>query len=213
MHTLEQLGSGSLAGVRRLDLSCGLTTLPDEIFDLADTLEVLNLSGNRLRDLPHQLPRLHQLKVLFASNNDFEVLPEVLGDCPGLQVVGFKANRIAQVPPAALPLSLRWLILTDNATAALPPELGQRPNLQKLMLAGNPLTHLPESLQAAHPLALLRLSANRLSTVPDWLTELPHLAWLALAGNAMDWTLPPLPDLPGIARAPTASHRAVSIAS
>ena len=51
MHTLEQLRSGALAGIRRLDLSCGLQTLPPEVFDLADTLEVLNLTGNQLQQL------------------------------------------------------------------------------------------------------------------------------------------------------------------
>lgn len=187
MHTLEQLHSGALAGTRRLDLACGLTELPDEIFALADTLEVLNLSGNRLRELPHQLSRLHKLQVLFASDNDFEVLPEVLGDCPSLQMVGFKANRIADVPAAALPPALRWLTLTDNAIHRFPAELGQRPALQKLMLAGNRLQALPDSLQSAQHLELLRVSANRLTEVPSWLTELPRLSWLALAGNAMDW--------------------------
>ena len=187
MHTLEQLRSGALAGARRLDLSCGLTELPDEVFALADTLEVLNLSGNRLRALPHQLPRLHKLQVLFASDNDFTVLPEVLGDCPALHMVGFKANRIAQVPAASLPPALRWLTLTDNAIRHLPTELGQRPALQKLMLAGNQLTTLPGSLQAAQSVELLRISANRLARVPDWLTELPRLSWLALAGNALGW--------------------------
>ncbi|WP_019429924.1 leucine-rich repeat-containing protein kinase family protein [Limnohabitans sp. Rim47] len=198
MHTLEQLRSGALAGTRRLDLACGLTELPDDIWALADTLEVLNLSGNRLRDLPHQLTKLHKLQVLFASDNDFEVLPEVLGDCPALQVVGFKANRIAQLPPAALPPALRWLILTDNALANLPTELGQRPALQKLMLAGNRLQALPDSLQGAQQLELLRISANRLSEVPAWLTTLPRLSWLALAGNAMGWTFAHEPALPEV---------------
>ncbi len=207
MHTLEQLRSGALAGTRRLDLSCGLTELPHEIFDLADTLEVLNLSGNRLSDLPHQLPRLHKLQVVFASDNAFTTLPEVLGDCPALHMVGFKANRIAHVPAAALPPALRWLTLTDNAIGHLPSELGQRPALQKLMLAGNRLTALPDSLQAAHKLELLRVSANRLERVPSWLTELPRLAWLALAGNALGWVFAediaqdlaqevPLPEVP-----------------
>ncbi|WP_090142590.1 leucine-rich repeat-containing protein kinase family protein [Limnohabitans sp. DM1] len=198
MHTLEQLRSGALAGTRRLDLSCGLTEVPDEVFALADTLEVLNLSGNRLRDLPHQLSQLHKLQVLFASDNDFTALPEVLGDCPALHMVGFKANRIAQVHAAALPPALRWLTLTDNAIGQLPSELGQRPALQKLMLAGNQLTALPDSLQAAQKLELLRVSANRLERVPGWLVELPRLAWLALAGNAMGWTLPGVPDLPTV---------------
>ena len=187
MHTLEQLRSGALVGTRRLDLACSLAELPDEVFDLADTLEVLNLSGNRLHDLPPHLPRLHKLQVLFASDNNFTVLPEVLGDCPSLQVVGFKANRIKEVPPDALPPALRWLILTDNALGRLPHTLGERPALQKLMLAGNQLQALPESLQAAHRLELLRLSANGLTHVPAWLTELPRLSWLALAGNPLGW--------------------------
>ena len=199
MHTLEQLRSGALAGTRRLDLSCGLSELPEEIFALADTLEVLNLSGNRLRELPHQLTRLHKLQVLFASDNDFEVLPEVLGDCPALHMVGFKANRIADVPAAALPPALRWLTLTDNTIDHLPAALGQRPALQKLMLAGNRLQALPDSLQQAHRLELLRISANRLTDVPGWLTELPRLSWLALAGNAMGWVVPAGSELPGMA--------------
>ena len=199
MHTLEQLRSGALAGIRRLDLSCGLSELPEEIFALADTLEVLNLSGNRLRELPHQLTRLHKLQVLFASDNDFEVLPEVLGDCTALHMVGLKANRIAEVPAAALPPALRWLTLTDNTIDHLPAALGQRPALQKLMLAGNRLQALPDSLQQAHRLELLRISANRLTDVPGWLTELPRLSWLALAGNAMGWVVPAGSELPGMA--------------
>ena len=124
MHSLEQLRSGALIGARRLDLSCGLQALPPEVFDLADTLEVLNLSGNLLSSLPHDLPRLHRLKVIFCSNNPFAQLPEVLGDCAALQVVGFKACRLAHVSGAALPPSLRWLILTDNAITELPDEVG-----------------------------------------------------------------------------------------
>ncbi|MES2584808.1 MAG: leucine-rich repeat-containing protein kinase family protein [Pseudomonadota bacterium] len=187
MHTLEQLRSGALAGIRRLDLSCDLETLPPEVFDLADTLEVLNLSNNRLCSLPHDLPRLHRLKAIFCSNNPFTTLPEVLGDCAALQQVGFKACRITHVPGAALPPLLRWLTLTDNAITHLPPEVGQRPAMQKLMLAGNQLRDVPAGLAAAHNLELLRLSANQFAQLPGWLTELPRLAWLALAGNPLGW--------------------------
>ncbi|MBA4256086.1 MAG: protein kinase [Polaromonas sp.] len=200
MHTLDQLRSGALAGIRRLDLSCGLTELPTEVFALADTLEVLNLSGNRLTGLPHDLPRLHRLKVVFASDNPFTHLPEVLGDCPSLHMVGFKACRITHVPEAALPPNLRWLTLTDNGISMLPRILGERSLLQKLMLSGNRLTHLPDSLAQAQRLELIRLSANRLAQLPGWLTELPSLAWLALSGNPLGWpqTRPeaPLPRVP-----------------
>ncbi|MEX8518828.1 MAG: leucine-rich repeat-containing protein kinase family protein [Leptothrix sp. (in: b-proteobacteria)] len=183
MHTLEQLRSGALAGLRRLNLSCGLTEFPREIFDLADTLEILNLSGNALSELPADLPRLHRLKVLFCSDNRFTQLPEAIGACGQLEMVGFKANQIRHVPAAALPPKLRWLILTDNAIEALPAGLGSCPQLQKLMLAGNRLSQLPEDLSTCGQLELLRIAANRLTELPDWLLSLPRLSWLAYAGN------------------------------
>jgi len=185
MNTLEQLRSGELAGATRLDLACGLTHFPPEIFELADTLEVLNLSGNALRDLPPDLGRLHKLRVLFASNNAFTHLPASIGQCAQLSMVGFKANQIEHVPAASLPAPLRWLILTDNAISVLPSALGERPALQKLMLAGNQLTQLPGSLAQCAQLELLRLAANRLEALPDWLLRLPRLSWLAYAGNPL----------------------------
>ncbi|WP_252273001.1 leucine-rich repeat-containing protein kinase family protein [Pseudomonas subflava] len=183
MHSLEQLRRGELAGISRLDLAADLDEFPREIIELADSLEVLNLSGNHLRALPHDLSRLHKLKVLFCSDNPFETLPEALGDCPQLEMVGFKSNRLQHVPAAALPEKLRWLILTDNRIESLPAELGERSRLQKLMLAGNRLSELPESLAGLHQLELLRIAANRLETLPDWLPQLPRLAWLAFDGN------------------------------
>lgn len=190
MHTLEQLRSGALAGVRRLDLSCGLASVPPEVLDLADSLEVLNLSDNQLTTLPHDLARLHRLKVIFCSGNAFTHLPEALGACPALEMVGFKTNRIATVPGASLPPTLRWLTLTDNAITAMPSELGERPALQKLLLAGNQLRTLPPSMAGAAQLELVRLAANHLDTLPPWLTELPRLSWLALAGNPLGWDTP-----------------------
>jgi hypothetical protein len=183
MHTLAQLRAGQLAGTPRLDLAAGLTEFPAEIFDLADTLEVLNLSGNKLSALPADLGRLHRLQVIFCSDNQFTTVPEVLGDCPQLSMVGFKANQIQTLPAAALPPALRWLILTDNALASLPAEIGRCQHLQKLMLAGNQLRHLPAELANCRRLELLRIAANQLTELPAWLLAMPRLAWLAYAGN------------------------------
>ena len=78
MHTLDQLRSGQLKGISRLDLCASLTQFPEEIFTLADSLEVLNLSGNQLNDLPADLHRLQRLQVLFCSENRFEHVPCLL---------------------------------------------------------------------------------------------------------------------------------------
>lgn len=183
MHTLEDLASGALAGARHVRLTnLGLTTFPHQLFDLADTLEILDLSGNQLTALSDDFARLTQLRIVFASNNPFTELPSVLGQCPQLEMVGFKACQIAHVPAESLPPQLRWLILTDNQITTLPDSLGQRPRLQKLMLSCNQLQRLPD-LSACNNLELLRIASNQFTEIPATLLQLPDLAWPAVAGN------------------------------
>ncbi|QAU34793.1 leucine-rich repeat-containing protein kinase family protein [Janthinobacterium sp. 17J80-10] len=182
-QTLEQLRTGKLIGIQRLKLACGLTDFPREIFDLAETLEILDLSGNALSSLPDDLPRLRKLRIIFCSDNQFTELPEVLGQCPQLSMVAFKANHIKTVSAKSIPANLRWLILTDNQIEELPAEIGNCRELQKLALAGNRLQDLPATMSACSRLELVRISANRLRELPEWLLSLPRLSWLAYAGN------------------------------
>lgn len=163
--------------------NAGLEVVPREVFLHTDTLEQLDLSGNCFTALPDELTRLRSLRRLFLSNNPIEELPQVLGQLPQLEMVGFKSCRLSRVPEESLPTRLRWLILTDNQLESLPDSLGQRPRLQKLALAGNRLRSLPRTLANASALELLRISANQLSAFPRELLALPRLAWLAFAGN------------------------------
>jgi Protein tyrosine and serine/threonine kinase/Leucine rich repeat len=197
METIDLLRSGQLRGINRLDLAAGLTDFPIEIFELADSLAILNLSDNNLRSLPADLGRLHQLKIIFLSNNDFEEVPEVLADCPNLSMVGFKSNKIRVLAENILPVGVRWLILTDNQLERLPNSIGQLQSLQKLMLAGNQLRSLPDEMAACQNLELIRLAANRLESLPTWLFTLPRLSWLAYAGNP-GWIANRSPTVPTI---------------
>ncbi len=199
METLHLLQSGKLAGIKRLDLAAELTQFPPEIFGLADSLEILNLTNNRLKSLPDEFGCLKKLKIVFLSNNEFEELPDVLSECLALSMIGFKSNRIRTIGENALPPSVRWLILTDNQIEQIPPTIGRLANLQKLMLAGNRLRSLPDEMAACQNLELIRLSANCLSSLPSWLLELPRLSWLAYSGNSFCDRPPaiaqPLPDI------------------
>lgn len=182
--TLAQLEAGQLQGSTQLKLSCGLTTFPSEIYKLADTLEILDLTGNTLSSLPDDFDRFTKLRILFCSSNQFTEMPAVLGKCPNLSMIGFKANQITHIPEEAIPTEhLRWFIVTDNALSKVPEALGQCKKLQKLMLAGNQLSTLPASMLSCQALELLRISANQFSYLPEWLFELPKLTWLAYAGN------------------------------
>ncbi|MDO6682382.1 leucine-rich repeat-containing protein kinase family protein [Oceanobacter sp. 5_MG-2023] len=183
MQTLEQLRNGELKGCRHLKLTQALETFPEEIFTLADSLEVLDLSDNQLTALPDDLSRLRHLKILFASNNNFQHFPEGIGGCSALEIVGFKHNQIHHLSETCLPRTLRWLILTDNDIVRLPESIGSLGKLEKLALAGNRIGFLPDSFQQLTQLGLLRISANQLAEFPAVTLTLPKLAWFAFAGN------------------------------
>lgn len=203
MKTMEALRAGQLAGSKEVRICAGLEEFPREVLDLADSLEILDLSGNCLRDLPPDFDRLQKLKIAFFSGNLFESLPGVLARCPDLEMVGFKSCRLERIEEDALPANLHWLILTDNQLERLPDSIGGRPRLQKLMLAGNQLRELPRTLSRCRNLELLRISANRLEAFPDWLLDMPRLSWLAWSGNPFcaqheDRELPPEIDWAGL---------------
>lgn len=182
-HTLEELKSGALKGVKRLKLACGLNEFPKEIFTLADTLEILDLSDNNLSSLPENLSDLQQLKIIFFARNQFTKFPSQLASCPNLSMVGFRSNQITHIPENVFPKKLQWLILTDNQIKELPKSIGDCHLLQKFGLAGNQLESLPKEMANCKNLELLRIPTNQLKTLPEWLFQLPRLSWIAFSGN------------------------------
>ena len=160
----------------------GASIFPEEVFDYADKLEILDMSVGHLQDLPTDIGRLTGLRIAFFSNHDFSSMPDLSG-CQNLEMVGFKSCKISQIDDTTLPKGLRGLILTDNSLESLPASIGRLRRLQKLMLSGNHLRSLPHELLSCQNLELLRLAANELIASPNWLAELPSLAWYSDAGN------------------------------
>jgi predicted Ser/Thr protein kinase len=183
LNTLAALQAGKLVGESRVKIAEGLEHFPKELFTLADSLEILDLTDNNLSTLPHDLNRLYKLRILFVSNNQFKEVPSVLASCPKLTMLGFRNNQIETFEEHAVPLQTRWLILTDNNLESLPHSMGALKYLQKCMLSGNKLTSLPKSMENCHNLELLRIAVNQLRELPTWLLTLPKLSWLAYSGN------------------------------
>ncbi|CAM6103685.1 unnamed protein product [Calypogeia fissa] len=200
VQTLKELRAGEYVGTQKLKLtSCGLTEFPREILDLADSLEVLDLSGNPLSTLPDDISRLHNLKIAFFSDCKFAHFPTQLAQCRSLEMVAFRGNGMTAIAEGAFPPQLRWLILTNNNIESLPRSIGQCHRLQKVMLAGNRLTTLPDEMSKCKKLGLLRISVNRITYLPKWLFMLPELSFLAFAGNPCAPSFEDNPELDDIA--------------
>ena len=67
-------------------------------------------------------------------------MPPAISQLPQLRMLSFKscALRSVHVP---LPVSLEWLILTDNRLAELPHQIGELVLMRKLMLSNNRALH------------------------------------------------------------------------
>lgn len=131
-----------------IDLSnCNLTSIPIEVFQCHDSLEVLNLGGNNLESLPDSMIKLQKLRVLFFAQNKFKSIPIILGKLYSLFMLSFKSNQIEYIDHESLSPTICWLILTDNKISQLPHSIGLLKGLRKLMLAGNELTSLPDDMK------------------------------------------------------------------
>ena len=169
--------------VKKIKIAEGLTEFPRDLFEWCDTLEILDLSDNKISSLPDDFGKFVKLKIIFFANNAFTIFPKVLADCPELRMIGFKSNQLQWIPEEAFPAKLSWLILTDNQLVSLPKSIGNFKYLQKCALAGNQLSALPPEMANCVNLELLRISANQLEELPQWLIELPRLSWLGFSGN------------------------------
>ena len=92
----------------------GLTEFPTELFAIKDTVEFMNFGNNELSTLPSNIGEFRSLKILFFAQNKFKTIPSQLRDLPQLYMLSFKSNQLEYIPENSLPISLSWLILTDN---------------------------------------------------------------------------------------------------
>ena len=175
--------------LRELDLSdCGHVELPDDaaVWSRFASLRQMNLNGNALRSLPNEMRVLSSLEVLFLSENQFDSVPQVIGELPKLRVLSFRGNSFVEFFSTHLPAhSLVWLILTNNNINHLHENIGELKLLRKLMLSHNQIDNVPAELGECKDLELLRLADNNIRTVPSEILALPKLAWISLSGNPM----------------------------
>lgn len=136
---------GQMRCLQRLGLARnGLAVPPSFRFcrsRLSDTLTHLDLSGNRLRDLPPHVCYLSSLVTLELQENALERLPLSLGRLARLRFLNADKNRLQTLPGGLVKLGLEKLDLSGNpfrpvgdSGAVLLDRLGF-PSLSELCLA------------------------------------------------------------------------------
>ncbi|XP_052873869.1 toll-like receptor Tollo [Anopheles cruzii] len=176
--------TGELARLQRLDLSVNnMRSLPEGMVCPLPTLEHLNLTHNRLRDITglHFSASLSTrvskkcgatLTVLDFSHNNIDSLPPAaLSGLGRLSDLRLQANGMAFVADRALEglLSLSRLDLSLNRLTNLPPELfSEAKHIRELYLQNNSLNVLaPGLFGELRQLMVLDLAHNELTS--EWI--------------------------------------------
>ena len=111
----NSFAAGELCGARHLKLAENLAVFPPEILSLWGDPGGAGSHRQPAEHLPDALAEFSKLRILFCSENNFTRTARVLGRCPALTMVGFKANRIATVPATSPARQIALADLTDNA--------------------------------------------------------------------------------------------------
>gem|GEM_PF-115739 len=146
-------------------------------------LRWLDLSEQRLRQLPTPVVRLKELQVLSLCNNSLNRLQDIT-QLQNLTQLNLNHNHLSQLPAEITTLqNLTWLDLSFNSLNQLPAEMATLQNLTRLDLSDNNLNQLPAEITALQNLTGLNLSHNGLSQLPGEITTLQNLTRLDLSHN------------------------------
>jgi Leucine-rich repeat (LRR) protein len=107
-------------------------------------LRVLDMSKNIIQSLPESVSELQKLEVLNLAGNRLRNMGEEMLALTNLRILDLSGNQLASVPPVVSQMvCLEALRLTKNLLHVLPTTLTFLTNLQELEVSGNPLLSPP----------------------------------------------------------------------
>jgi Leucine-rich repeat (LRR) protein len=138
INTMAQLLSK-----RQLELEPVYTSLSEALKNPAKVYR-LDLSKQKLRELPISIFSLYNLQELILVKNKLQVLPSEIGNLTNLQILNVSKNNLSELPSSIGNLTnLVELIANQNYIFKLPPQIGNLINLEKLDLWSNIIDVFP----------------------------------------------------------------------
>ncbi|TYH39995.1 hypothetical protein ES332_D12G216100v1 [Gossypium tomentosum] len=166
-------------------------TFPDEVLDLDKSVRTLDLTQNKLVEIPMEISELVNMQRLILASNHIEQLPSTMGNLQSLKAMILDGNRITSLPDELDELvKLEKLSISGNMLMSLPNTIGSLRNLALLNVSNNKLKYLPESIGICSSLEELQANDNLIEELPASVCNLVQLKSLSLNNNKVN-QIPP----------------------
>jgi len=163
----------NLTGLRTLNVSTNnIIDLPVGLTRLS-LLRDLDISYNDITSLQNLCPmsELRSLQVLNVAGNGLPQIPSAIGSLPSLEKLFLNENELESLPPEIGNLGkLIELNLDENKLVRLPSEMGSLQSLQQLNFNQNNLNDLPNEIYSL-PLKMFGIDNNPLGDIPPHIVE------------------------------------------
>lgn len=177
-----------------------------------DSLEILDLHGNNISALPHNIDNMTRLRILNLNENSFEslsfdglaklpltelslkknklsgtLIEEPIESLPHLQTLDVSVNQLARVVPLGSAISLpvlHALSLSLNRLQGLP-DMTSWTSLLTLSVDDNSISGIPNSFMSLEKLRHADFSSNDIRVVPPEIARMDNLSMIRLSGNPL----------------------------
>ncbi|XP_025058534.1 leucine-rich repeat and calponin homology domain-containing protein 3 [Alligator sinensis] len=140
---------------------------------LTVTQKEMNLSRNRLSELPAEVCHFVSLESLNFYQNCIRYIPEAILNLQSLTFLNISRNQLSTLPVHLCSLPLKVLIASNNKLVSLPEEIGQLRHLTELDVSCNEIQMIPPQIGNLESLRDLNVRRNHLLRLPEELAELP----------------------------------------
>ncbi|KHG12952.1 hypothetical protein F383_07372 [Gossypium arboreum] len=183
--------STGIVALRDAKLKASHLPLLDEVLELDRSVRTLDLTHNKLVEIPVDISKLVNMQRLILASNLIEQLPINIGKLQSLKVMILDGNQITSLPDELGQLvRLEKLSISGNMLMSLPETIGSLRNLSLLNVCNNKLKYLPESVGSCFSLEELQANDNLIEELPASVCNLVHLKSLCLNNNKVS-QIPP----------------------
>lgn len=184
-NVTQHIETAQKTGVCQL-CKVGLKEFPKDLEKLTKNLRSLDLTDNKLPDIPPSIGSYKLLKKLVLVRNKIEIIPNEIGNLKGLEHLSLDGNLLTRLPDSMSQLSnLRTLNVSENKLTHFPEAINTLKNLDAVNLSRNKITEIPGSVGTCQAIEL-NLNQNQISCLSENISQCPRLKVLRLEENCLN---------------------------